>query len=173
MKENFIDLLLNSPDDLIENMKRIESLIRCSKEYKAYLAYLHEVHEMNSCSYFTDKDFQEVTLEYHHFPFTLYDLVIIVGSKYLVDHVGEDIFAFDIAREVIKVHLEDQVAGIMLSKTVHELYHSGQYEIPTDSESLNLGDYKTFFNTYKDFLTEKDKEKFVKYGAKFDSDMEE
>lgn len=173
MKEIFLDLLLTSPDDLIENMKRIESLIRSSKEYKTYLAYLHEVHEMKSCCYFPDKNFDEVTLEYHHFPFTLYDLVIIIGSKYIADHPDEEIFTFDIAREVIKVHLSNQVSGIMLSKTIHELYHSGQYEIPTDSKSLNLGEYRTFFNIYKDYLDEKDKEIFEKYGAEFGPDMEE
>lgn len=173
IKENFNDLLIRTPADLIENAKRIESLIRCSKEYKAYLAYLHEQYEMNSCEHFREKNFDRVTLEFHHHILTLYDLVMIVGGKYLVEHLDDEVYVFDIAREVIRVHLKDQVAGIMLSKTIHELYHSGQYEIAKDASGLNLGNYREFLKEYREYMTPAEIERYQLHGACIDGESNE
>lgn len=156
-KEYYDKNIITDIDDLIENIPRIEKLFRNSKEYKNYIASIREGLQLQHCSYFSDKDFTDVSLELHHeFP-RLYDIVLIVGSKMILD-LKEDEFltVFDIVRSVLEFHMKDYPTVIMLSKTIHELYHSDQYSIPRDTDSIHLGNYKSFIEEYKEYLNDSD-----------------
>lgn len=158
MNEYLDFLKITSVDELTQNIKKIESMIRNSKEYRGYLSFIKEHLSIRNCAYFEKVDFVEnnLDIQFHHL-ITLYDLVVLVGGNMLLN-LGEDeyLLTFDIAKEVIKEHLEDNIPGVMLSKTVHELVHIGQYVIPPNSKEVHLGNYTNFITKYHKFLTEKE-----------------
>lgn len=156
----FLDYLkIKSVDDLTSNLiKKIESMVRNSKEYRGYLAYIKEHLEIKNCAFFEDIDFveNELTLHFHHL-ITLYDLVIIVGCKMISELKGDEyLLTFDIAKKVIQEHLDDNIPGAMLSKTIHEMVHAGLKTIPKNSKEVHLGNYKNLINKYHFLLTQKD-----------------
>ena len=161
--------IITSMDDLINSVKRIESLFRQSREYRNYIASVREGLQKKNCAYFTDKDFSEVTLELHHV-YSLYDIVILVGTKLLTELENDQFLTvYDIVNELIKFHMKDFPIVIMLSKTMHELYHSKQYELPKDSKELHLGRYENFISEYREYLDAKEIIKLYKY---FNVDIE-
>jgi len=65
-------------------VKKVESLIRTSPEYQMYIGYLRNVKGINRCSFYGNLDVQdEVKIEFHHTPFTLYDIVDIITNHFL------------------------------------------------------------------------------------------
>lgn len=173
MEEYFTDLFIKSEDDLMRYITKIQSMIRKSFEYKHYIGYLHEIHDMRTCSELSNYNYENsnVTLEFHHHPITLFEIVQIIGKKYLDDNKEKNILSFDIANEVIRSHLNDEIPGIMLSKTFHQLYHSGQYIIK-NSDELNSGKSNIFLKKYKKYMTEKQIKKYNEYIDKEDINEE-
>lgn len=131
-------------------------MIRTSPEYKYYLKYIYEDLQIRNCDFFKEWEVEEVDMEFHHILF-LADLVILQGTLMLCNlKEGEFLTTFDIAKEVILLHFEDLVPGIILSTTIHQAFHAGLYTLNKDSKSLNLGNYKEFVKRFGKFLTEKD-----------------
>ena len=158
--ESYLDFLkIASIDDLTGNLiKKIESMVRNSKEYRGYLSFIKEHLSIRNCAFFEDIDFvdKDLSLEFHHL-ITLYDLVVIIATKMILDlEDGDFLLTFDIAKAVIKEHLEDNIPGVMLSRTIHEMVHAGLKEIPKDSKEVHLGNYLNFISNYHELLTEKD-----------------
>lgn len=166
MKQELAFVKIQTFNDLLNSMKDIERQIRSSSEYKTFLYYIKEINQIRNCAFFKDIDFvdKKMTIEFHHHPFTLYDIVLIIGTSMIADLKDDEyLLTFDISKRVIEEHLDDTIPGIMLSKTIHEMYHNGLYEIPTDSPQMNLGDYTKFVGKYGEFLQEKDIENLQKY----------
>lgn len=156
-KEYYDNKLIRTFEELLENTNRIESLFRNSREYKNYIAGIKEGLQIKNCAFFVDKNFDDLSLELHHQCPTLYNIVVLVGSKMLTNlEEGEFLTVYQIVDEVIKFHMKDYPTIVMLSKTIHELYHSGQYVIPTKTNTLHLGKYKDFINEYFPYLVESD-----------------
>ena len=111
-----------------EHIKAVERLVRNSYEYRKYLSDKGENMNENSCDYLTDFDFSKgkASLELHHVIF-LYDLVEI-GYNVLLDAGHKFITTSQVADLVLSWHYEDIIPYIFLSKTMHQLYHSGQYQ---------------------------------------------
>jgi hypothetical protein len=86
----------------------------------------------------------------HHYPFTLYDIVTLVVQKFLKDK--KLISSFVIAKEVMKLHFTNKVGLVPLSKTVHELVHSGEIFI---NYNQVFGDFSSFAEEYSEFMTPK------------------
>lgn len=165
--------IITSLDDLINSAKRIESLFRNSKEYRNYIRSVREGLQKKQCAYFTDKDFNEATLELHHV-YSLYDITMLVGFKQLSElNKDEFLTVYDIVNGLIQFHMKDYALVIMLSKTIHELYHSGQYELPKDSKELHIGNYTGFIREYKEYLDAKEAEKLTKLYKYFNVDITE
>ena len=165
--------IISSVDDLMCSVKRIESLFRNSREYRNYICSVREGLQKKNCAYFTDKDFTEATLELHHV-YSLYDIVLLVGTKLLTELENDQFLTvYDVVNGLIQFHMKDYPIVIMLSKTVHELYHSGQYELPRDSKELHLGRYENFIKEYKDYLDAKEAEKLTKLYKYFNVDITE
>lgn len=174
VREDYYDRsIITSMDDLINSTKRIESLFRNSREYRNYICSVREGLEKKNCAYFTDKDFSEATLELHHI-YSLYDITMLVGTKLLTE-LDKDQFltVYDIVNELIDFHMKDQPIVIMLSRTVHELYHSKQYELPRDSKELHLGKYESFIKEYREYLDSEEKDKLIKTYKYFNIDITE
>lgn len=144
---------LNSDRDKEKFIKRIESLVRSSMEYRDYVAYLKEYVNMNKCAFFSNVENgqgSKVRIEIHHEPFTLYDIVKTVLNKYIDECIPiNDLY---IADEVMELHYRNKVGLIPLSKSLHQIVHnSNEIVIPLQ---LVYGNYQDFLDEYKDYLDE-------------------
>jgi len=110
-------------------IKKVERIIRTSPEYKDWVRYIKEVKGYDYCQ-FTHEVSNEVTIEIHHHPFTLFDLVTIILDTY--EHRQQLFTSYLIAEEVMKLHYQDFVGYVPLVKTLHEKYHNGFLHIPID-----------------------------------------
>lgn len=122
-----------------------ERLIRTSREYKAYIELLRtNVFALNHDSIMANITTADVDLEFHHYPFTLYDIIETVMLKHVV--AEEKFTSFSIAKEVMELHFHHYIGLVPLSKTNHELAHSGNLFL---SKNQIFGDYRKFMELYK------------------------
>lgn len=132
-------------------IKRVERIVRSSKEYKDYISFLRDNMNMAKCAFFnnvSNKDTKRVKIEIHHTPFTLYDIVSAVVDRWIAEAVPlNDLY---IADEVMELHYNNKVGLIPLALTIHQVVHkSTGFIIP-----LNLvsGNFATFANEYNDYI---------------------
>lgn len=131
---------------------RIEKIIRSSMEYKDYIAFLKENVGLDSCIFFQNvsnaQKRSRISVEMHHEPFTLYDYVDVVLSKYQDE--GLPINDLDIADEVMKLHYENKVGLVPVSKTAHQMVHnSDKLWIPLN---MCYGNYSKFLDEYEGYI---------------------
>ena len=134
--------------ELDKYIKRIEKMVRNSYEYREYIKFLKEEIDMNQCAFFPKLSREDISLEIHHAPFTLYDITAIVLNETRINDCNATIF--DVANKVMKLHYEGMIGLIPLSLTVHQLVHNGDVFIPLDYVH---GDIKGFYNKYKNYMT--------------------
>lgn len=128
-------------------IKSCESKIRKSDEYKYYLAYLNNEQNLDRCSVLGNIQNGEATLEFHHYPFTLYDICEIVINKHIIKK--DKFTSFSIVDEVLQLHFKNVIGLVKLSKTIHELVHTGQLFIKLESI---FGDVNSFIDMYYDWI---------------------
>ena len=144
---------LTNDKEKVKYIKRIEIIIRSSNEYRDYIAFLKEYVDMTKCAFFnnvSNEQSRKIRIEIHHEPFTLFDIVQIVLSKWQAECIPlNDLL---IADEVMSLHFRNCVGLIPLSKTVHETVHSNSnVVIPL---YLIYGKYKEFLKEYEPYLEE-------------------
>lgn len=141
---------VNTDNEKHRLITRIERIVRSSGEYRDYIAFLRQNIGMDACAFFNNVSKQtnrKIKIEVHHAPLTLYDIVKLVLEKYI--QTGEVLDDLMIAEEVVKIHYNNQVGLIPLSKTLHEVVHN--------SEKLTLpmymifGDYNKFLREYEEY----------------------
>ncbi len=142
---------LNTEKEKTKFIKRTESIIRSSLEYRDYIAFLKDYVDMNHCAFFSrveNSQGNRVRIEIHHEPLTLFDIVQTVLNKHLDEGIPiNDLF---IADEVLDLHYKNQVGLIPLSKSIHQIVHnSNELTIPLN---LVYGNYKQFVEDYNDYL---------------------
>lgn len=139
-------------------IKSIESTIRRSEAYKSFIGACHEK-GLTKCAILGNVEMSEkVTIEMHHYPFTLYDIVYLCVIKHLKK--DDNIITTSIAEEVLEDHIYNKIISVVpLSKTVHKLVHAGLIFISLDS---CIGDLNGFLEKYKDELTPEMKESYNK-----------
>lgn len=133
-------------------IKRIERYVRGSMEYKDYIAFLRENMNMDACAFFNNiskEGGKRIRIEVHHAPLCLYDIVAIVLKKY--EEEGIPLNDLMIADEVMKLHYENMVGLIPLSKTIHEVIHKSKTEKIVIPAYMIYGDYKKFLEEYGDY----------------------
>jgi len=130
-------------------IKNVEKQIRMSKEYKMYIGHLNNNIGIHECSVFGNlsDEIDGLTLEFHHYPFTLYDIVEICMNKHILN--DEKFTSMDIVYEVLHLHELNQIGLVKLSKTAHELVHAGKIFIKLESI---FGDVNKFLEKYKDYI---------------------
>ena len=137
--------------DIKRFIDRTEKIIRGSKEYKDYVAFVKEYMDMDKCAFFTNVRNGEggrVRIEIHHEPFTLYDIVESVFLKYRKE--GIEINDLYIADEVLKLHYDDKVGLIPLSRSIHQIVHFGNGQIIVPIQ-LVYGGYRDFVDEYAEY----------------------
>lgn len=145
---------LDSDKQKIKFIKRVEGIVRSSMEYKDYVAYCKENLDMNSCIFLSNvsqdksKGRKRISIELHHDPFTLMDIVWTVVNKY--EDEGLPYNDLLIADEVLEMHYANIVGLVPLSKTMHQMVHnSDKIKIPL---YLVYGQYSEFVEKYGDYM---------------------
>jgi hypothetical protein len=132
---------------------RIEKMVRASMEYKDYIQFLKEHIGLNKCIFFqnvsqekTEGRRKKVSLEIHHEPLTLFDIVKVVVEKF--DQQGLPMNDLLIADEVMELHYANKVGLVPLSKTAHEMVHdSANLFVPL---TMCYGNYSAFLEEYEE-----------------------
>ena len=142
----------------VKFIKKVESQIRSSPEYRDFISYLKNELSFNYCSFFNKLDSDDVTIEIHHHPFTLFDLV----EAEIMRHVDNKLSfnTFSISFYVMRAHYANVVGLVPLSKTMHELAHSSTGNIVIPRE-LIIGNYVNYYKEYENHLSDRAKEKYV------------
>lgn len=164
-KSEFVrEIELATPIDMeysvnIENDKerhkfinRVEKIVRSSTEYRDYIQFLKEHIGLDRCIFFQQVSGKEkgkhITIEMHHEPLTLYDIVNIVLEKYIQE--GLEINDLLIADEVLELHYANQVGLVPLSKTIHEIIHNSEkLMVPLN---MCYGEYTRFLEAYDPYI---------------------
>ena len=143
------------PKKFVKVIKKIESYIRSSYEYRAYMTYLKECLNMNSCFYLSHAHTErngKYKIEIHHGPLTLFDITCAVFIRYFGPHsIKKNPNFFKVSNAVMKAHYELKVGLIPLSVTAHELIHTGDIFVPLDHY---FGNYHAFLEEYDNYLPE-------------------
>ena len=142
-------------------IKVIESMVRSSHEYRAFLSYLKQEAKLTYCAIMNglkDDDLKDITLEIHHYPYTLYDITEAVLDRHLMNNL--DFTRLSLANEVMDLHFNLQVGLVPLTLTMHQMAHTGNILIDMDHV---FGDYKTFSKNYELYLSDEAKGRYTHY----------
>ena len=143
-------------DKLVKKfIKSVEKLVRTSREYKAYIELLRtNIHALNHDNILSNVTTADVDLEFHHYPFSLYELVEVVMLKHI--SVNEKFTSFSIAKEIMNLHYKHQVGLVPLTETMHQLAHSGNIFLSTKQI---FGNYENFMKDYASGISRNLKDK--------------
>lgn len=140
-----------TPKERVKFIKMVEATCRKSMEYKEYMRFLKHNTDLRKCSILKGLNTEHgkrYTIEIHHEPFTLFDIVETVLNKR--EMLGEKIEPLSIADEVMGLHYDGKVGLIHLSSTMHQLVHDDKIFIPLQyiyqSYSDFFSEYKPYFN---------------------------
>lgn len=130
-------------------IKIVEKLIRTSREYNTYIELVRtNIGVLNHDNLLHNITTADVDLEFHHYPFSLYDITEIVMTQHIIKK--EKFTSFSIAKEVMKLHYQHKIGLVPVTKTTHELIHSGNLFI---SSKQIFGDYKSFMKEYSNGIS--------------------
>ena len=127
-------------------IKQCESFIRGSQEYRDYITFLKQRMDMNRCALLTNVingNGKKYSIEIHHSPFPLYDIVDIEITRREIESLPLDIM--EISEEVVALHYEGLIGLIPLSKTQHQLIDSYKVFIPLQHI---YQDYHKYYERY-------------------------
>lgn len=130
-------------------VKKIEIIIRKSPELKYYIQYLKDELDMSKCYFYKNLNSENVSIELHHYPFTLFDIVETLTTKAIKNNENYEFSTFVIAEEAISLHYRNIIGLVPLSITLHQLAHSGNIYIPMKAV---FGDVKIFLSEYKEYI---------------------
>lgn len=140
-----------TPKERVKFIKMVESVCRKSMEYKEYIRFLKRNTDFRRCTILkglNTNNGKRYSIELHHEPFTLFDIVETVLNKR--EMLGEKIEPLSIADEVMGLHYDGKVGLIHLSTTMHQLVHDDKIFIPLQYiyQSYNefYSEYKPYFN---------------------------
>lgn len=148
-------------------IKAVERIVRKDPSYLNYVRQVKErevsltrdvvLHNLSS---------MDATIELHHHPLTLYDIVGIIA----LHNFNNDIkfTSFSLAKQVIKAHYNNMIGLAPMTTTTHQLAHIN-LDRNTKKRYINItknqifGKYELFVETYQDGLTLDTKLKIVEF----------
>jgi hypothetical protein len=169
---------IGDPKEYVKFIRNTEKMIRQSVEYRRYVNFLKTELDLTSCTFLSNININEmkrVSLEFHHYPFSLFDIVSTVLTYNQHFHgPGWSPCIFDLAEEVVEIHYSNKIGLVPLAETVHELAHSGAIFIPLN---LVFGDVSSFIKKYKLGMSDELKNQLSslidmteRFGEDYDSD---
>lgn len=99
------------------------SRFRTSRTYKNYKGYLMDL-GMNRCQILGNIDENMADLEMHHNFLTIFDIALMI-TEHVIKTKGY-ITTFDLVLLLKEEHKNNRIPLVMLTKTVHQLYHQNQ-----------------------------------------------
>lgn len=135
-----------------KRIKYIEREVRGSYEYRQYINYLKNELDLTKCALLPTIDINEldISLEFHHYPLSLYDITEAVAKKMIAElDEGSKVSCFDIAEQIMAEHYKNNIGLVPLTETLHEMAHNRSIIIPIDKVH---GSYKTFITDYSDHI---------------------
>jgi hypothetical protein len=120
--------------------------------------YLKNELDLTQCALLPNIDTKEinVSLEFHHFPLTLFDITETVAKSMLKYATGKPVSTMDIAETVVGEHYRNTIGLVPLTATLHEMAHNNAIVIPMNKVN---GEYREFIREYGLFLGEDKLEK--------------
>lgn len=131
-------------------IKCCEKKIRSSAEYRDYVSHIKNTMDMKKCAVLSNivtGNGKKYSIELHHEPFTLYDIVDLEILRR--EDTGEKLSTLDIAEYVTSLHYDGIVGLIPLSKTQHELIDAHKVFIPLQHI---YQDYHKLYEMYEEYL---------------------
>lgn len=138
-------------------IKSCEACIRRSDEYSKYIGFLSKTLGITNCAILGNISKADVTIEMHHYPFTLYDIVYLNIMKRILKK--EKINTFLVARDILQDHYDNIIGLVPLCKTVHQLVHVGEIFVNLNSV---YGDINSFIEKYEVAMSDDLIEKYNK-----------
>lgn len=145
----------------VKFIKTVESMVRTSHEYSGFLAYLKQEAKLTYCSIMNgleEGDLKDITLEIHHYPYTLFDITEAVLNRALMNQ--HKFTRLSLANEVMNLHYSLKVGLVPLTLTMHQMAHSGNILVDLDHV---FGDYRKFSSEYDLYLSEDAKGRYTHY----------
>lgn len=145
--------IIRNNHDRDKLIKTCEKYIRGSMEYKDYIAILKNERNMVYCAILpavTKGNGKKYTIEIHHDPFTLYDIVDLEILRR--EEENEPLNTLAIAESVMALHYDGLVGLIPLSKTQHDLVKAYKVFIPLQQV---FGDYSKLYEHYENIIETK------------------
>jgi len=131
----------NSEKDITAFMKKCVGIIRQTPEYREWTNYIKDTLGFKNCA-FTNETSDEITIEIHHHPLTLFDITTIVLNTFLAN--DKEFSSLDIVKDVLLLHFSNKVGFIPIVASLHEKYHNGFLIIPP---KFIHGDWSYLLNT--------------------------
>jgi len=152
---NSTNAYLELEEDITEKViSYIEKEVRSSYEYKKYINYLKTELDLTKCSLLPGIDSKEsaVSLEFHHYPLNLYEIVETISKQRVtILSEGEKVSCFEISEQVMEEHFRGNIGLVPLTKTMHEMAHNRSIIVPIDKVQ---GNYKKFIKKYSSYIDE-------------------
>lgn len=134
-------------------IKAIEKTCRSSYEYSRFIDFLKNNLAVDRCTYFEGYNLANgFSLEFHHHPLTLFDIVETICYKQMEESENKEISDMMVCKEVMEVHFAFMVGLIPVNPTIHEAIHSGKIFC---HPGLVLGDWKEFLLKYDKFISDR------------------
>lgn len=114
---------LNDIDGYSRFIHNAISQFRHTRVYKNYKAYLMNL-GLDHCSYLHNVNSDMAELEMNHCILTLFDVALMICEHYI--HTYGYVSTFHIVAALRQEHTENRIPLIMMSKTVHQLYHNDE-----------------------------------------------
>ena len=129
-----------SNSDYNSYIRNIEKQLHNSVEYKDWLQKVREEQKAYMCA-LSNVTIDDCTIEVHHTPFTLFDIVDTVISN----QKGR-FCTFSLAQEIMQLHFDNFIGFLPVTKTIHEQIHNNVIHVPIEKI---CGNYKQFAKNYK------------------------
>lgn len=151
--------------DTLADMDRYKTFIdncthrfRKSRTYKSYKSYLMSM-GLDRCQVIGNIQDGMANIEMHHNFLTIYDITILI-SQHILNTVGR-CTTFDIVALLMQEHRNNNIPIVMLSETVHQLYHDNpDFYIPI---SMTFGKWWDLLIKYRYGITLDIAYKVIKY----------
>ena len=137
-----------TPKERVKFIKQVEATCRKSMEYKEYMRFLKRNTDLRRCTILKGLNTEggkKYTIEIHHEPFTLFDIVETVLNKREME--GMKVDPLDIADEVMGLHYDGKVGLIHLSTTMHQLVHDDKIFIPLQYIYQSFNQFYSEYNS--------------------------
>lgn len=146
-----IDKYKNFIDNCIHRFRK-------SRTYKSYKSYLMSM-GLDRCQVIGNIQDGMANIEMHHNFLTIYDITILI-SQHILNTVGR-CTTFDIISLLMQEHRNNNIPIVMLSETVHQLYHdTSDFYIPL---SMTFGKWWDLLIKYRYGITLDIAYKVIKY----------